>query len=178
MILRFFGGRGYDVNLCASADLPAQGYARGVPMGGLLPAGDGPPRFVVSALRDPMGVGLERLEIIKGTVVAGEARFQVFEVAAGPGGASVDPATCQPVGQGADSLCAVFDDPTFDPAAPAFYYARVVENPTCRWQAWQCLEAGVDCAVPGTIGEGYEGCCTSAPTQRERAWSSPIWYQP
>src|SRR5690606_8423970 len=77
---------------------------------------------------------------------------------------------------GAAALCAVWDDPDFDPAAPAFWYARVLQTPTCRWHALACQAAGVDCAA-GAPPEGYAACCDPARprTVQERAWTSPFW---
>lgn len=179
IVLRFFGGWEYPDATCDDPNLAQAGYDGGVPMGGVMPArtGDGAPRFVVSAMRDTESVPLAAVQIIKGWLEGGEARWQVFDVAGDlDNGASVDPTTCTPSGAGADSLCAVWEDPSFVPDQPAVYYARVVENPTCRWQAHICNAAGVDCALPETVTEGFEGCCTQVVEQRERAWSSPIWY--
>lgn len=184
IVLRVFGGYDLDDAACSAPTMVADGYAKGVPMGGVLAPKDGAaPKFVVSALRDVgtkehPGTPLERVQIIKGHLVDGQARFDVFDIAGGPSGASVDPLTCQPVGQGADSLCGVWTDPSFDASSPAFYYVRVLENPSCRWQAYACLAAKVDCAVPSSITEGFEGCCSEPFSQQERAWSSPIWYVP
>ena len=89
---------------------------------------------------------------MKGWVEDGAGRERVFEVAGDAGnGADVDLDSCTPRGRGSDQLCAVWDDPEFDPAAPAFYYARVVENPSCRWSTWVCSRAGVDCARAETV---------------------------
>ncbi|MCZ6465498.1 MAG: DUF3604 domain-containing protein, partial [Proteobacteria bacterium] len=185
MTVRFFGGWGYGAELCQSEAFAAEGIAGGVPMGGVLPpAPDGAaaPRFAVWALRDPGrdGAPLQRIQIVKGWLENGTSREAVYDVAGGPNSASVDLATCEPRGAGADSLCAVWTDPDFDAGERAFYYARVLENPTCRWSQWVCRRAGVDCADPSSVGEGLEPCCAEShrPTVQERAWTSPVWYRP
>ena len=184
-VLRLFGGWDYPADLCDAPGLAARGYAGGVPMGGdlgLPPPSGGAPTFVVAALRDPApgAAPLERLEIVKGWVEGGTPREAVLGVAGGKNGAGVDLATCERRGQGADRLCSVWTDPDFDPSQPAFYYARVLENPSCRWSQWACVDAGIDCSEAGSINEGFEACCSEKhrPTIRERAWSSPIWYSP
>lgn len=189
IVLRTFGGWNYAADLCGAPDLVSVGYADGVPMGGTLPPrpGSEAPTIVVSALRDPgtadrPGAPLAGLQIIKGWVEGGASRFEIFDVAGDAANAgAADPLTCAvDTAAGADALCAVFVDPSFDPATPAFYYARVVEVPTCRWTTLACNAAGVDCADPGTVPEEFEGCCDARfeATIRERAWSSPIWYGP
>ena len=79
------------------------------------------------------------------------------------GGASVDLATCTPAdGVGAMELATAWKDPDFDPHQGAFYYVRVLQNPTCRWSTYDALRLGrePDPRVPATL--------------RERVWSSPI----
>jgi Protein of unknown function (DUF3604) len=186
--VRFFGGWGYADDLCAKPDFAAQGYAGGVPMGGDLPPASPTakaPRFAVWALRDPGANGapsapLQRIQIVKGWVADGESRERVYEVAGDPAsGAGLDLASCTPA-PGADQLCRVWTDPDFDANAPAFYYARVVENPSCRWNTWACNAHHVDCANPESVPSELAACCdASVPKSiQERAWTSPIWYTP
>jgi hypothetical protein len=188
-IVRFFGGWSYDENLCGSPDFVARGYADGVPMGGDLrpiPSGSSVPVFAARALKDPgtaehAGTPLQRIQIVKGWIEDGEQLTRVFDVAGDErSGASVDLDTCATTGHGADELCAVWRDADFDPSTPAFYYVRVVENPTCRWSWHACLDAEVDCdALIGLRGP-LAACCNPAvpKTIQERAWTSPIWYTP
>ena len=71
---------------------------------------------------------------------------------------------------GASELATVWTDLDFDPEQRAVYYARVLENPSCRHTGWRCREGNdeahtADCDDP------------SVPkTLQERAWTSPIWY--
>jgi hypothetical protein len=120
------------------------------------------------------------VEIIKGWVEGDSLHEAVILVAGGENGADVDLSNCQRRGAGADRLCSVWRDPDFDPEESAFYYARVLENPTCRWSQWACVDAGVDCSDLARVGDGFEACCSEdhRPTIRERAWSSPIWFSP
>jgi len=188
MTLRFFGGWDYPAGLCSDPDFVAKGYAGGVPMGGDLPHSGqrAAPRFATFALRDPGGNGspstpLQRVQIVKGWADARGGHERVFEVAGNPeNGASVDLASCQLRGKGFDRLCSVWGDPDFDPEAPAFYYARVVEDPSCRWNTYVCNRAAVDCSDPGSVPHAMRACCDPAvpKTIQERAWSSPIWYTP
>ena len=190
MTLRFFGGWDYPPTLCNSPDFVRLGYEGGVPMGSELlapsPAG-APPRFAVMAQRDPgtetvPGTPLQRLQIIKGWIDDnGERRQRVYDVAgSADNGAGVDVSTCARSGAGHDRLCAVWRDPRHDPRKYAWYYARAVENPSCRWSAYVCNARGIDCSQPGTVEPGYAACCSTTfpPSQQERAWSSPIWHTP
>ena len=120
----------------------------------------------IQLLRAP----LQRIQIIKGWVDdEGALHEEVVDVAGGPNDASVDPATCAPTGTGARELCGVWRDPAFDAELAAVYYARVVENPSCRYSAWRCS------ALPEA--ERPAGCRHErmSPVQQERAWTSPIW---
>jgi hypothetical protein len=188
-VVRFFGGFGYDADLCRHTDLAARGYAGGVPMGGDLPAAPAgaAPRFVLSALRDPgtdaqPGTRLQRLQVVKGWLAAdGKTHERVYDIAGhSDDRADVDLASCQPRGPGADALCAVWTDPDFDPAERAVWYARVIENPTCRWTTRVCNAGGVRCDDPASVGEGFEACCDAKvpKTVQERSWTSPIWFTP
>ena len=185
---RFFGGFALDEDLCEGR-FAERGYAQGVPMGGELgapPSPDAAPAFAAWALQDPgvagsSGVPLQRLQIIKLWLEGGEAREAVVDIAGdAANGARVDATTCEPEGAGAAQLCRVWRDPDFDPEVDALYYARVVQNPTCRWSSFACNAAGVRCDEARTIRPGWEDCCNDAYPKivQERAWTSPIWYTP
>jgi len=184
--LRFFGGFGLSKTLCDSARFAELGYEQGVPMGGELSHKDAKgktPRFALWALRDPgtktqPGHSLSRAQIIKGWLEQGKVKYAVIDVVTPvDDGAEVDLKTCKAEGRGKAELCSTWSDPDFDPSVPAFYYARVLEVPSCRWHAYACAAAKVDCADPATITEGFEPCCDGRPaTVSERAWSSPIFY--
>ncbi len=196
--LRFFGGELTDLD-CNDADFVRRAYRTGTPMGGEVGGDDGVarPRFAVLAFKDPgsdgaPGTDLQRVQIVKAWVDAqGRARERVFDVAGQPADTAVDPRTCGPARPGLNSLCAIWEDAEFDPAARAFYYARLLESPTCRWSTVVCRSQGVDpfaedCRQQAeAAGAAYAACCDTESddpfrerTVQERAWSSPIWYRP
>jgi hypothetical protein len=184
MTVRFFGGFDFTPKDAASR-LPAEaGYAKGVPMGGDLrqaPAGMAP-TFLVAALKDPMSGNLDRIQIVKGWLDRkGETQEKVYDVAWGdaktrkPGANGKIP----PVGNTVDvkdaswtntigdpELIAVWKDPDFDPALKAFYYVRVIEIPTPRWTAYEAKRFGI--TMPKEVPM----------VTQERAYTSPIWYNP
>ena len=181
-LLRFFGGFDYPADLCGDPELVRKGYAGGVPMGSELSVAPGEgrsPVFVVAAMRDAVeGLPLAELQVVKGWISPdGQPGEKVLGLAKASSAGRVDPATCATSGGGAESLCARWSDPDWHVGDRAWYYARVLENPSCRWSQKLCVAAGVRCDDPATIGKGYEACCaaTHQPVLQERAWSSPIW---
>jgi hypothetical protein len=172
---RFFGGWNLDPALCDSPEMVSRAYASAVPMGADLPANQragSTPGFLVSAVRDPMGHLLQRIQVIKGwTDSQGRTHQAIYDVAGNPdNGASVDVDTCEVRGSGFNQLCKVWRDPDFDPDVSAVYYARVLENPSCRWSTHQCN---------GLPRAERPATCTDPElpkTIQERAWTSPIWY--
>ena len=68
--------------------------------------------------------------------------------------------------KGDAELMAVWSDPEFDATQHAYYYVRVLQLPTARWNLFDEIRAGVEFPedVPKQIVE--------------RAWGSPIWYSP
>ena len=175
--VRMFVGRGLPDEMCERPNFAEIGYRLGVPMGGEVPTdGEGKPKVAVMATKDPgrgeaEGTPLQQLQIIKGVLKPdGRADLDIHTVAGDPdNGATVDTETCQASGPGADSLCAVWTDEEYDPDARTFYYARVVENPTCRWSTRQCN------SLPAS--ERPEVCADEEhpETIQERAWGSPVW---
>lgn len=152
--LRFFGGWSFDGTQLAAPDWIEQAYATGAAMGGVLgekPADAMAPTFLVSAQRDPESAKLDRIQIVKGWIEGTEAREAVFDAVVAPQ-------------DGASSLAGVWTDPAFDPAAEAFYYVRVLEEPTPRWSTLDAERLGIAPLAhrPRMI--------------QERAFSSPIWY--
>jgi hypothetical protein len=194
-LVRFFGGWNLQSDICAQPDLPEIGYASGVPMGGILPpagaSGGAKPKFVVHALKDPGGNGvppgydLQQVQIIKGWVDEfGDKQEEVVDLTPVPGDGSVNLSNCGVTSTvGYAELCHYWEDANFDSDHQVFYYARVVENPSCcRWTHRQCLDApsAIDCdAEPPVFPEGYDACCDAEvpKTVQERSWTSPIWYK-
>ena len=172
LTLRFFAGTDLPADLEETGDLEVA-YARGVPMGGTLAAGAGAPRLFVWATQDPDNAPLAKIQIIKGWLEDGEAREQVFDIACADTHATdtcisttapVDLSDCSwSDTAGAPELRADWVDPDFDSAHNAFYYARVIQIPTCRWTTYDSLRLGL--APPKDVPAMVT----------EMAWSSPIW---
>ena len=184
--IRVFGGYGFGSDDLSQTDLATKGYAAGVPMGSDLAAAPegASPGFLVEAMRDPLGANLDRIQIVKGWLDEnGAAQEEVHNVVWS--NADVRALDAQgnltSVGStvnemeatysnsiGADALRGFWQDPDFDPAQKAFYYARVMEIPTPRWLAYDRKNYDLYDEMPEDVRY----------SSQERAYSSPIWYSP
>jgi len=150
---------------CADPRFPAQVVAAGgIPMGGTMAYAGEAPSFVVYALQDE--TPLASVDIVKASVVGDGAVEKVHTI----------PFAGAP-------YCVTWSDPTFDPAEPAFYYARVKEQPTWRWSHYDCER--LRASNPSSWQTIAPGCASSDPSTggldfkvQERAWTSSVWYLP
>jgi len=191
-VVRVFAGWDFTAK-DLDGDFVKQGYARGVPMGGEL--GEAPkarprliraskgkaPTLMIRALRDPDHANLDRIQVIKGWLDdKGNAHERIYDVAVSDGRKIDASGRCRtPVGTsvnladasftndiGEPMLSALWVDPNFDLAQPAFYYVRVIEIPTPRWTAYDAVRYNV--SMPPHVPR----------TTQDRAYTSPIWYTP
>ncbi|MEO9601290.1 DUF3604 domain-containing protein [Parasphingorhabdus sp.] len=176
--LRFFASFNYRDNLPNSVDALKTAYKVGAPMGGSVNSVAGQvPSFFIWAMRDPLDAPLDKVQVVKGWIENGETKEAVQDILCS-GGRAIDPRTkrCPATKatvslkdcsidqtQGATELKTLWTDRDFRAEQNAFYYVRVIQNPTCRWSTYDSLRLGQ--APP-----------TNAPaTITEMAWSSPIW---
>jgi hypothetical protein len=107
--------------------------------------------FTVQAAMDH--TPLAAVDIVKGTIEGGHAVESVQRVAEFP--------------EGQSAVCVTWTDEDANAAQPAYWYARVIEQPSPRWSKYLC--------------EKIDACDKFPDADRmieDRAWSSPIWYLP
>lgn len=173
MVVRFYQTWDQGTDFCQDPDFPRQLLQQGaVPMGATMPpppSSSARPRFIVHATMDQ--TRLQALELVKVSVQGpwSPARETLRRVS------SSNP-------QGESTWCHTWEDSGFDPQARAYYYARVLEQPTWRYSHHDCQALrtrypdwrqrfpACDCA-PGSAQ------CLDR-SQQERAWTSPIWALP
>lgn len=182
MRVRLFAGYDFEAADLTRPDWATHGYDKGVPMGGDLPraAWFAKPGFLIRAWRDPHGANLDRVQIVKGWLDdGGESHERVYDVALSDGRQVGDDGKAPPVGNtvdlatatwsnaiGAAMLETFWEDPDFDRDQRAFYYVRVLEIPTPRWST-------IDAKVFGSeVPDGVDR------TTQDRAYTSPVWYDP
>lgn len=155
--LRLFAGWSFTNADLKRADFSAWGYKNGIPMGGVLsPAKeDQSPTFLIKVLKDPEDVNLQRVQIIKGwRSQKGQLKERVFDVA------------LTSTEKGEAEFSSFWTDPDFSAKDDAFYYVRVLQMPSKRWTAYDEQKYNIEAPseYPAYI--------------QERAYSSPVWYEP
>jgi len=169
-LVRFFLGESLDAGLCNHPDAISSAYENGVPMGATS-ASDlmTKARLFISASADQSMKDqyIEKLQVVKGTILEGEVITSVHDVMSHEP-TDLDLNSCKVIGTGVRSMCTVWDDPDFNQEDEAYYYVRVVANKSCRWSHDLCLKNPEYCEennsnIPKFI--------------QERAWTSPIWLE-
>lgn len=181
--VQMFAGWDFPEGAESSESFSTIGSQYGVPMGGDLTRRDNDikaPVFLLRAAKDPLGANLDRLQVVKGWIdSAGQQQEKIYNVA-WSGERQLDASgNLSPVGNTVDLGSGRYDnsigqpefslrwtDPDFGPQQSAFYYVRVLQIPTPRNGLLDSLALELDEPPRG------------AKTIQERAYSSPIWYQP
>ena len=179
MTVRVFGGFDFDAGDW-DGDWVRAGYERGVPMGGELTDQGTAPRFMISALKDPDGANLDRVQVVKGWIDAsGQTAERVYDVVWSDAESRVMrggriPAVGDTVNRedasytntiGAAQLQTIWTDPDYVAGENAFYYVRVLEIPTPRWTLFDAVRFGIELS-----SEARDDAVA-----QERAYTSPIW---
>ena len=181
--VQMFAGWDFPEGAESSESFSVIGSQFGVPMGGDLTAGDNDgkaPVFLLRAVKDPLGANLDRLQVVKGWIDSvGQQQEKVYNVAWSDDRQLDASGNLSPVGNTVDLSSGRYDnsigqpefslrwtDPDFGPQQSAFYYVRVLQIPTPRNGLLDSLALELDEPPRG------------AKTIQERAYSSPIWYQP
>jgi hypothetical protein len=183
MRVQLFAGWDFPADAETAENFSAIGYQYGVPMGSDLIAQQSSaaaPKFLVRAVKGPIDANLDRLQMIKGWIDAeGQQQERVYDIA-WSGDRVVDSAGRLPtVGNTVDlksgrylntigqaELATLWVDPDFDKQQSAFYYVRVLQIPTPRNGLLDSIALQLDKPPRGPK------------TIQERAYTSPIWYQP
>ena len=178
--VRFFASSHWDSLNVNDTNWDSLAYSKGVPMGSEMSGLKDSPSFLISAVKDPDGANLDRIQVIKGWLdESGKSQEKIFNVAWSDGrdmdengkipavGNTVDIRSASYTNDiGAVSLMTKWTDPEFSPNSYAFYYIRVLEIPTPRWTTFDAVRNGLE--LPDDVPSSHQ----------ERAWSSPIWYKP
>lgn len=178
--LRFFGGFNFSKSDLNGTDYAKKAYDKGVAMGGDLNYSKKAPQFLIHAVKDPNWANLDRIQVIKGWIENGVGKEKIYDVKwsgdrkigkdgkLSAVGNTVDLKTGKYANTiGTAELKTVWKDPDFNPDQNAFYYVRVLEIPSPTWQLYDKVKyklKDVSIDVPMY--------------HQERAWSSPIWYNP
>ena len=179
MTVRVFGGFDFTAETW-DGDWVREGYTNGVPMGGELADDGRVPSFMISAMKDPDGANLDRVQVIKGWLDAsGEMQERVYDVVwSDEDTRRISGGKLTPVGDtvnrddatytnsiGAAELRTTWRDPDYREGQRAFYYVRVLEIPTPRWTLYDAVRFGITLS-----DEAMEDAVA-----QERAYTSPIW---
>ncbi len=182
MIVRIFAGYDFGDTYPGDDDWAEVGYEKGVPMGSDMNKNteNKPTQLMIWALKGPNSGNLDRIQVVKGWLDAeGNSQTKIFNVVwsgdrtvdtegkLGSIGSTVNiPNASYTNTIGSAELKTVWTDPDFNTNQPAYYYLRVLEIPTPRWSTYDAKSLGI--APPKDFPA----------TIQERAWSSPIWYNP
>jgi hypothetical protein len=182
LAVRVFAGWDFNEFDAQAIDLAAIGYSKGVPMGGNLVAQESAtaPKLLIRATKDPKNANLDRVQVVKGWLETdGSVQEKIYNVAWSGERELDSEGKLSTVGNtvnltdgsysntiGAAHLSTVWQDPDYNSEQRSFYYVRVLQIPTPRHSTLDAIALNID------PPEGVDA------TIQERAYSSPIWYNP